>query len=240
MISAGLHGSFEDSGPLQSSLLFHWMRVAKSQCAKSFTYADVEVEWTGLSNAFVSFKSVKSHWQLWKCKGWKKKINFINWTAQRHEVILCFLLLEGMSRKLQKEKTVGEMMSVTVSPMFMWKKSKCIRGKFFFRTSQRKRTLRSTKRILLVGRGPLKSWLFWLEHILCVFPYYDTSAVGSRKCLVPNEILYWIQFMSVSMCSGDLWLHGVQRESCMDVSSWFCSSGAQNKNEQKEKSMAHK
>lgn len=40
------------------------------------------------------------------------------------------------------------------------------------------------------------------------FLHYDTSAYGCRKCLVPNEILYWIQFLSFSTGSGEPWLHG--------------------------------
>lgn len=50
----------------------------------------------------------------------------------------------------------------------------------------------------------------------CVsFLHYDTSAYGCRKCLVPNEILYWIQFGSFSTCSGEPWLRGTRSSAWM-------------------------
>lgn len=93
----------------------------------------------------------------------------------------------------------------------VWKHSREIRRRG---NSPRDGTLRSaSKRFSLSGWGPLKSWLFRLERAVCLFVHYDTSAVGSRKCLVPNGILYWIQFMCVSACSGDPELHGIQWKS---------------------------
>ena len=62
----------------------------------------------------------------------------------------------------------------------------------------------------LSGWGAFEVVIVLAETYSVSFVHYDTSADGSRKCLVPNGILYWIQFMCVSACSGDLWLHSIQ------------------------------
>ncbi len=56
----------------------------------------------------------------------------------------------------------------------------------------------------LPGWGAFEVVIVLAETYWASFVHYDTSADGSRKCLVPNGILYWIQFMCVSACSGDL------------------------------------
>lgn len=55
------------------------------------------------------------------------------------------------------------------------------------------------------------------------FVHYDTSADGSRKRLVPNGILCWIQFMCLSLLWGPSFTayYTVRKIYSMDVSSWF-------------------
>lgn len=129
--------------------------------------------------------------------------------ALRFETLLCCVLLEAGAHFLDSRggccgNEKSEWWSL-FSPVFIWSRSESIQKEFSSTERDLELCLKNDFSPSHSGRGgSLKSWLFWLERTGVSFVHYDTSADGSRKCLVPNGILYWIQFMCVSVCSGDL------------------------------------